>query len=480
MAINRRAVVILAAGQGSRMRSQKPKVLHEVLGAPMIAHVLEGAAALQPETIVVITGHGRQHVDAWVHAWGAAQADRLAGCTVQCVEQVDPRGTGHAVQFALPALAEMDEVLILYGDVPLLRVSTLEALLKARGDGAISLLAGEIADPSGYGRVILNESDRIDRIVEHADANASERAVCLINAGMMAVRADFLRTALTRLDDNNAQGELYLTDLLGLASSAGLPGAVHTAADTDELQGVNTRAQCATATETLKMRVLKAHMANGVAIEQPAQTWIETSVTVGQDTVIRGGVELRGATTIGSNTVIDRGCVLTDTQIGDRVHLKAYTVAAQAKVGDDSAVGPFAHLRPGSDFANKVKVGNFVETKKAKLHTGAKASHLSYLGDCDIGAGSNIGAGTITCNYDGVNKHRTVLGEGVFIGSDTQLVAPVNLGAGAYVGAGTTVTEDIPAGALAVSRTPQVNIEGWVTRKKARQAAEKAKRAKSK
>lgn len=470
MSTGTRAVVILAAGQGSRMKSQKPKVLHEVLGQPMIGHVLGAAAALDAARVIVVTGHGRAAVDAWVADW----ATRHPTVDVQCVEQVDPRGTGHAVQFALPALADADEVLILYGDVPLLRVSTLSALLDARADGAISLLAGDAPDPTGYGRVILNGARRISAVVEHKDASPSQRQVALVNAGMMAVRADFLRGALGRLDDNNAQGELYLTDLLAIAAQDGEPGAVHVASDWAELQGVNTRAQCAQATDTLRARVLRGLMDAGVAVERPELTWVEAGVRVGADATLSGGVELRGDTVIGAGTRVDRGCVLTDTVVGANAHLKPYTVADQARIGDHAAVGPFAHLRPGTELGARVKVGNFVETKKAKLHEGAKASHLSYLGDCDIGAGSNVGAGTITCNYDGKNKHRTVLGEGVFIGSDTQLVAPVTLGDGAYVGAGTTVTEDVPAGALAISRTRQTNIEGWVAKKAAKAAAKAA------
>ncbi|MCO4761774.1 MAG: bifunctional UDP-N-acetylglucosamine diphosphorylase/glucosamine-1-phosphate N-acetyltransferase GlmU [Myxococcales bacterium] len=472
MSNSRRAVVILAAGQGSRMKSATPKVLHEVLGYPMIGHVLRSATALSPERIVVITGHGRAIVDAWVDQWAAANE----GVNVSCVEQVNPRGTGHAVQSALGALKGMDEVVVLYGDVPLLQTETLAALVAARGDQSLSLLAGQLDDPTGYGRVLLDANGHIAAIVEQADTTPEQRRVRLINAGMMVVDGAFLGDALGRIDDNNAQGELYLTDLLAIAAADGNPGAVYVAPDADELQGVNTRAQAALATDFLRKKVLAELMADGVAIEQPAQTWIEVGVQVGRDSTIRGGVELRGTTRIGERVLVERGCVLNGTVVGDDVHLKPYSVATDSVIGDETAVGPFAHLRPGTDLGKKVKVGNFVETKKATLHEGAKASHLSYLGDCDIGAGSNIGAGTITCNYDGVNKHRTVLAAGVFIGSDSQLVAPVNLGEGAYVGAGTTVTTDVPAGALAVSRAPQRNIEGWVAHKKARQAEEKARR----
>ncbi|HAN30660.1 MAG TPA: hypothetical protein DCQ06_03590 [Myxococcales bacterium] len=273
---------------------------------------------------------------------------------------------------------------------------------------------------------------------------------------------------MSLLDDNNAQGELYLTDLLGIAASQGEAGSVCVAEDWLELQGVNTRAQCASATDTLRRRVVEHWMNEGVSFEQPEQTWVETSVRLHSDVTIGAGVELRGCTDVHSGAVIRRGSVLEDVRVEAGALVKPYTVAQDAVIGEQAQVGPFTHLRPGSHLESKTKVGNFVETKKARLRVGAKASHLSYLGDCDIGAASNIGAGTITCNYDGKNKFQTVLGKGVFIGSDTQLVAPVTLGDGAYVGAGTTVTEDVPPGALAISRTEQRNIEGWVARKKSK------------
>ena len=459
-----RAVVILAAGQGSRMKSDLPKVLHPVLGYPMIGHVLRSAASLQPQKIIVITGHGREAVEAWVADWASHQPQ----LDVSCVQQVDPRGTGHALQFAVPHIGDAEELLVLYGDVPLLRDSTLSALLEARGEGCVSVLAGHAADPTGYGRVLTDDSGRVAGIVEHKDASEAQRQVQLVNAGMMALRRDFAATALDQLDDNNAQGELYLTDLLGIAAAQGTPGAVCVAEDWDELQGVNTRAQCAAATDTLRRRVIDRWMVEGVSFDRPDDAWVEVSVRLDRDVTIGAGVELRGCTDVHSGAVIRRGCVLLDVRVEAGAVVKPYTVAEDAVIGAAANVGPFTHLRPGTRLDERTKVGNFVETKKAHLRAGAKASHLSYLGDCDIGAASNIGAGTITCNYDGKNKFRTVLGEGVFIGSDTQLVAPVNLGDGAYVGAGTTVTEDVPAGALAISRSPQRNIEGWVERKKAK------------
>ena len=456
-------VVILAAGLGKRMRSALPKVLHPVLGEPMLGHVLRCAQALGPAQIVVVTGHGREQVEAWL-------AKRPATVPVRCVEQVNPNGTGHALLCAQAAWQDAAEVLVLYGDVPLLRPETLQRLLLDRGERPLSLLVARVADPSGYGRVVL-DGEAIARVVEHKDATETERQIDAVNAGMMAVRADFLREALAQLRPDNAQGELYLTDLVGIAATAGQPGAATFVADAGEVQGVNNRAELAVATGALRRRVNLAWLHAGVAMDEPESAWIECGVALAADASLGAGVELRGATRVAAGARIDRGVVLTDVTVAEGAHVLAYSVASEAVIGPNAHVGPFAHLRPGTVLAADVKVGNFVETKKARLGVGAKASHLSYLGDADIGAGSNIGAGTITCNYDGVHKFKTELGVGVFIGSDTQLVAPVKLGDGAYVGAGTTVTRDVPAGALAVSRTAQVNIEGWVARKKARQGA---------
>ncbi len=459
------AIVVLAAGQGKRMHSNKPKVLHEVLGEPMLGHVLRTAQGLSPHALIVVTGHGRMEVEPYVQHWQGQPA-------AICVEQVNPNGTGHAVLCAQQAWEFADEVLVLYGDVPLLQTQTLRSLLQARGDGLMSLLAANMPDPTGYGRVILNEHQRIAQVVEHKDASAQQRQTQLCNAGMVAVRKDFLLKSLQRLRPNNAQGELYLTDLLAMAAEAGEPAAV-ALADCAEIQGVNNRAECALATSILRKRINAAHMLAGVALQEPETTWIEATVALQADCQIAGGVELRGHATVAGGALIERGCVLRDTHIGEQAHLLPYTVATDAVIGARAHVGPFAHLRPGTILEAAVKIGNFVETKKAHFGRGAKASHLSYIGDAEIGADCNIGAGTITCNYDGVNKFKTTLGDGVFIGSDSQLVAPVTLGDGAYVGAGTTVTRDVPAGALAISRTDQRNIEGWTAKKRERQAVAK-------
>ncbi|MBM4344352.1 MAG: bifunctional UDP-N-acetylglucosamine diphosphorylase/glucosamine-1-phosphate N-acetyltransferase GlmU [Deltaproteobacteria bacterium] len=460
-------VVILAAGLGKRMFSQTPKVLHELLGEPMLGHVLAAAAGLNPNRLCVVTGHGGEAVERYVDQWARRNQAALAGDRAPtCVEQPHQGGTGHAVACAQPVWRDCGEVLVLYGDTPLLRTDTLQDLRRARGDGALSLLVGEPADPTGYGRVVRDAQGRVARVVEHKDADDATRAIRLINAGMMCVTTAFLSDALPRLQPNNTQGELYLTDLLAMATARGQSGAAHVVADRAEISGVNNRLELAAATAALRDRINRHWMLQGVSFDDPATATVEPSVVLHADCQLGAAVQLRGATVVHPDARIGAGCVVTDCEIGHGVHLLPYSVASEARIGARAHVGPFAHLRPGTVLEADVKVGNFVETKKARLGRGTKASHLSYLGDAEIGPACNIGAGTITCNYDGVDKHKTVLGRGVFIGSDTQLVAPVTLGDEAYVGAGTTVTQDVPAGALVVTRAPAVVKAGWVARKR--------------
>ena len=442
------------------MKSARAKVLHDVLGTPMLRHVLRLAEhpAVAADRVIVVVGHEHDAVRAWL----AAQPTRLPIFTV---EQVDPRGTGHAVRFALPHLQDAQEVVVLYGDAPLLDVPTLVGLVGARGDDAMSLLAAEVPDATGYGRVVLADDGSIARIVEDKDADDATRALRLVNGGMICVEAEFLGRALVLLSDDNAQGELYLTELPALAAQEGRRSNVARAADWREILGCNSRAELAVATDLLRERVLGRAMASGVSVEDPDRCWVEVDVVLGRDVTLGAGVELRGDTRVDDDVRIDAGCVLRNTTVGAGAHILPYVVATDSTIGPAASVGPFSHLRPGTTLGRKTKVGNFVETKKTTFGEGAKASHLSYIGDADVGARSNIGAGTITCNYDGKNKFQTVLGEDVFIGSDTQLVAPVTIGDGAYVGAGSTITGDVPPGALALSRTPQKNIEGWVARK---------------
>jgi bifunctional UDP-N-acetylglucosamine pyrophosphorylase/glucosamine-1-phosphate N-acetyltransferase len=374
-------------------------------------------------------------------------------------------GTGHAVQQAMPLLAGWKgPVLIQYGDAPVLRGQTLAALVSAQAasDSPLAIITANFVDPTGYGRILRDAGGRVLRVVEQKDCTPAERAIIEGNAGIYAVDAEFLGKGVSSLDTKNAQKELYLTDLVEQAARAhSVPTVV---ADEGEIQGVNDRVQLAEVDRVLRRRLCEEHMRAGVTLRAPEATFIDRGVKIGKDTVISSGVELRGRTTIGAGCVIEAGCVFTHAELGDGVHAKPYTVITESKVGARAQLGPFAHLRPGSELAEDVHVGNFVETKKARLGKGSKANHLAYLGDAVIGEKCNVGAGTITCNYDGFNKDLTILEDGVFIGSDTQLVAPVRVGKDAIVAAGTTVTRDVPAGALALTRVEQVNKEGAAAR----------------
>ena len=456
------AAVVLCAGKGTRMRSDKAKVLHPILGKPLCFYPLMRALELGASPVTVVVGHQAEQVEGSVKALFPAAPMRFA-------LQKEQRGTADAVRSAEQSLRGFDgRVLILYGDVPLVRRETLAALADAheRNGGVLSLVSTRLEDPTGYGRVI-REGGQVVRIVEHKDCTPEQRQVRDCNAGIYLVNSSFLWTALANIRSTNAQGEFYLTDLVEMAAAQGPVAAID--ADFNETAGVNDRVELAARARDMQTRINTHHMRNGVSLADPATTYIEEGVAIGQDTDLGPGVSLSGATVVGQGVSIAQGCILHASSVADGTTLKPYTVLEEAKVGERCILGPFSRLRPGTDLAEEVHLGNFVETKKARIGKGSKANHLAYLGDAKIGSGVNVGAGTITCNYDGVNKHVTELGDKVFIGSDTQLVAPVKVGDGAYVGAGTTVTKDVPAGSLAVSRTPQVNLEGWVERKKARQ-----------
>jgi bifunctional UDP-N-acetylglucosamine pyrophosphorylase/glucosamine-1-phosphate N-acetyltransferase len=455
------AAVILAAGQGTRMKSQLPKVLHEVAGEPMLAHVIKGAGRLGAEPIVVVIGHGADQVRAACTAPGvtfALQAEQL--------------GTGHALQCAAPALAGFSgDLLLLCGDVPLLRAETLQELLEHhRAEQAtVTVLTAILDNPHGYGRIIRSAGG-VEKIVEEKDATPAERAVGEINTGIYLLAAPRVFALLAGLTTDNAQGEYYLTDVVAAARAAGERVAALAAAAAEESMGINDRVQLATAGAALRTRINTAHMRAGVTLVDPAATYIDPEVSIGADSVLHPGVHLRGRTVIGSACVLEPGVVVTDCTLADRVHVKAGSVLTEASVGADTDIGPMAHLRPGTVLAGHNKIGNFVETKQASIGSGSKASHLTYLGDAQIGADVNIGCGTITCNYDGVNKHVTVIEDAVFVGSDVQLVAPVRVGRGSLIGAGSTITKDVPADALAISRAEQKTIEGWAARKRAKKA----------
>jgi bifunctional UDP-N-acetylglucosamine pyrophosphorylase/glucosamine-1-phosphate N-acetyltransferase len=383
--------------------------------------------------------------------------------------QEEQLGTGHAVACALDALAGFrGTVLILCGDTPLLRSETLKNLqtFHHENNAAITVLTAVMDDPFGYGRVIRDEAGRVSRIVEQKDADPEEQTIREINSGIYCMDSDFLFSNIKEIGNNNAQGEYYLTDLLAIAVRKGLTCLALPTADADEIMGVNDRVQLAEAGRILRRRINRSLMVNGVTIIDPETTYIDFGVTIGADTIIHPGCLITGNTTIGSGCEIDGGVSIYNSRIGDDCHIKAASVLEDSELHQDVAVGPMAHLRPGTVLQSKVKIGNFVETKKIVMGEGSKASHLTYLGDAEIGKNVNIGCGTITCNYDGVNKHRTVLGDDVFIGSDVQLVAPVTVGRNSLVAAGTTVTIDVPPDSLALSRVPQVNKEGWRLKKK--------------
>lgn len=467
--------IVLAAGLGTRMRSDVVKVLHRLCGRPMVEYSLRLLGPLGVRRTALVLGHQADAVEAAVRA---AAAGGLALPGLQIAIQAEPRGTADAVRSALPALPELpgdggtERILILYGDTPLLRGERLQALLDAARGRKLAMLATELDDPSGYGRIVRDGSGRAASIVEHKDCTPAQRAIREINAGIYVVDGKFLRTALAQVRADNAQRELYLTDLVALAVAAGEEVAV-VQAPPDEVFGVNDRVDLAAAEAVLRQRINERHLRAGVTLQDPRATYIDDTVEIDRDTEIGPGAVLRGRCRIGARCVIGTGCVLTHVGIADGVVVRPYSVAEDSAIGPNSIVGPFSHLRPGSELLAGAHVGNFVELKKTRLGAGSKANHLAYLGDAEIGAGVNVGCGTITCNYDGIAKYQTVIEDGVFIGSDTQLVAPVRVGAGAIVAAGTTVTRDVPAGALTMSRSPQVDKPGYAETLRERQRSRK-------
>jgi bifunctional UDP-N-acetylglucosamine pyrophosphorylase/glucosamine-1-phosphate N-acetyltransferase len=455
----RTTAIVLAAGQGTRMKSRRAKVLHELCGRPMLHHVLDAALDAGVDDLIVVVGHDGEAV-------GASLA-RYAGKARTAVQDKQ-LGTGHAVSCALPSIdASTELAMVLCGDTPLVRTEDLAelaaALDGAAADTSIALLTCRVPDPTGYGRILRDASGRVLGIREHKDATDAERAIDEINPAMYLGRVAFLRKAVAGLSTNNAQGELYFTDVVAAAKGAAV--AVQTS-DAGSLVGINDRAQLHAAEEVLYARTSDRLRKSGVTIRGDAR--IDVSVVVEPDAVIEHGVVLRGATAIRGGARIDVGAVLTDVEVGEDARVLPYTVASQSKIGKAAQIGPFTHVRPESVIGEAAHLGNFVETKKTVLHKGAKANHLAYLGDGEIGEGANVGAGTIFCNYDGFKKHKTEIGPGAFIGSDSQLVAPVKIGAGAYVATGTTVTKDVPADALAIARLKQENKEGYASRLRAR------------
>ncbi|UCJ17652.1 bifunctional UDP-N-acetylglucosamine diphosphorylase/glucosamine-1-phosphate N-acetyltransferase GlmU [Pseudomonas sp. MM211] len=442
-------IVILAAGQGTRMRSALPKALHPVADKPMLGHVVDTARSLQPQSIQVVIGHGAEKV-----------RERLAADDLNFVIQAEQLGTGHAVAQALPQLSA-ETVLILYGDVPLIETATLQRLLALVNDDQLGLLTVELADPTGYGRIVRDDQGVVQAIVEHKDASEAQRQIREGNTGILAVPGKRLADWLGRLSNSNAQGEYYLTDVIAMAVADGLVVATERAADEMEVLGANDRIQLSQLECHYQQRIARRLMAQGVTLRDPHRFDVRGDVTVGRDVTIDVNVILEGRVIIEDDVQIGPNCVVKDSTLRKGAIVKANSHLEGAEVGEGADCGPFARLRPGSVLGAKAHVGNFVELKNAVLGEGVKAGHLTYLGDTVIGARTNIGAGTITVNYDGANKHQTVIGEDVFIGSNNSLIAPVDIGAGSNTAAGSTITNDVPPKNLAVARGRQRNIEGW-------------------
>ncbi|MBI5656134.1 MAG: bifunctional UDP-N-acetylglucosamine diphosphorylase/glucosamine-1-phosphate N-acetyltransferase GlmU [Geobacter sp.] len=453
------AAVILAAGKGTRMKSDLVKVLHPVGGMPLVAWPVMSARQAGAARMVLVVGHQAEKVQEYF-----AREESLSFAA-----QLEQLGTGHAVACAHEALAGFDgTVLILCGDVPLIRGETLSAMLAEhrQRNATLTVLTTHLENPHGYGRVVKREGGRVLRIVEEKDATLDERQIREINSGIYCVEAGFLFDAVASLSNDNAQGEYYLTDIVTQAAERGLLAIAFSIDDPNEVMGVNDRVQLAAAGTVIRRRINEGLMLAGTTIVDPASTYIDGTVQIGTDTIIHPNVQISGNTVIGMGCVIEPSVVIRDCRIADRVTIKAGSVMTGSTVGEETAVGPMAHLRPETALGAHVKIGNFVETKKIDMGEGSKSSHLTYLGDATIGRDVNIGCGTITCNYDGVKKHRTVIEDGVFVGSDVQLVAPVTVGRNSLIAAGTTVTHDIPPDSLAIARSPQVNKVGWKLKKR--------------
>ncbi|WP_043319875.1 bifunctional UDP-N-acetylglucosamine diphosphorylase/glucosamine-1-phosphate N-acetyltransferase GlmU [Microbulbifer sp. HZ11] len=442
-------VVILAAGKGTRMRSDLPKVLHPIGGVPMLGRVINAAKGLGDVSITVVIGHGAELV-----------RERFADSGVQFVEQTEQLGTGHAVAQAIPNFREGATVLVLYGDVPLVKTATLQDLLQASENGP-ALLSVVMDDPKGYGRIVRDSLNAVQAIVEEKDADNAIRTIREINTGILAAPGNLLAQWLPELSNDNAQGEYYLTDVIARSVSENIAITGVIADDPFEVAGVNSRAQQAELERALQADTANALMTAGVTLLDPARIDVRGNLTCGADVSIDINCIFDGEVSLGDNVQIGPNCLLKNCQLAAGTVVEANSIIEDAIVGETCTIGPFARLRPGTELANGAKVGNFVETKKARIGLGSKVNHLSYIGDAEVGEGVNIGAGTITCNYDGVNKSKTVIGDGAFIGSNSALVAPVEIGAGATIGAGSTITHEVSADELAVARGKQRNISGW-------------------
>ncbi len=443
------SVIILAAGQGTRMKSALPKVMHKLAGTPMLEHVYKRSLELGTDDIHIVYGHGGEHLH-----------DYCSNFNVEWVLQAEQLGTAHAVQQASPHIEADHVVLILYGDVPLIKSHTLKTLVNNVTADTVALLTVNLQDPTGYGRVI-RDGDNVIAIVEHKDATDEQKQITEVNTGMLALQAGFLNECLRKIDNNNVQGEYYLTDVIELAVKDGKKIITSQPENTYEVEGVNDRNQLSRLERIKQSEIANELMAQGVSMADPARVDVRGELIIGNDSFIDINCIFEGKVTIGNNVTIGAGCVISESSIADRCVIKPYSVIENTSIDTDVEVGPFARLRPGTHLKQNSRVGNFVEVKNSQLGIGSKANHLTYLGDTEVGSNVNIGAGTITCNYDGANKHKTIIKDGAFIGSDTQLVAPVTVGKNSTIGAGSTITRDTEDGELTLSRTAQKTISGW-------------------
>ncbi|MGH9386009.1 MAG: bifunctional UDP-N-acetylglucosamine diphosphorylase/glucosamine-1-phosphate N-acetyltransferase GlmU [Vicinamibacterales bacterium] len=451
-------IVVLAAGKGTRMKSEVPKVLHRIAGVSILERVLRVSGSLEPGSTTIVVGHAAGKV-----------RDHLSGrAGIEFTLQKEQKGTGHALLHTRQALERCHGTLILLsGDVPLLKAATLRALVETHvaAEAAATVVTATVVRPFGYGRIVRS-GGRMTRIVEERDATPAQRKITEINSGIYAFELESLFKALDDIQPANAQGEFYLPDLIGIYRKRRRAVATWTVTDADEIRGINSRSELAEVTQMVRQQKNEELMAAGVTLVDPATTYVDSDVEVGADTVIHPCVMLEGATKVGAACEIHAGARIVNSTIGDRVTIRNHTIINDSTVGSGAVLGPFAHIRPGTQIGPEAHVGNFVELKQTSLGSGAKANHLSYLGDAEIGARTNIGAGTITCNYDGRQKHRTIIGSGAFVGSDSTLVAPITIGDGSYIAAGSTITDDVPAGALAIARGRQENKSGWVEKRK--------------
>jgi len=444
------SIVILAAGQGTRMKSARPKVIHELAGKPLLRHVVGTCRMLEPEQIIVVTGHAAEQVHTV-----------MQGQDLKFVEQAEQLGTGHALAQCLDAIETGNDVLVLFGDVPLIRAETMARIIEQGGDAAVCILSFVPENPFNYGRIVRQQDGSVRSIVEHKDASQEQLEIGECFSGIMAIRGDCLHQLVTSLDNKNVQGEYYLTDVVDIAVASGDSVSAIICEDPGEVSGINNQQQLAAVEALYRARQVDALMTQGAKIFDPARIDIRGEIRLGRDVQIDVNCVFEGSVTLGDNVRIGANCVIRNSSIDAGSEIHPMTSIDEAVIGRDVSIGPFARIRPGTECDDQVKIGNFVETKQAQIGRGSKISHLSYIGDTEMGSEVNIGAGTITCNYDGVNKFKTVIEDGVFIGSDTQLVAPVTVARNATIGAGSTITRDVPADKLTVSRAKQVTINAW-------------------